>query len=346
MRRRSSPAFERKNHTLSKFPAWDIMESASVGFDELSLKNDVFAYVCYTDAADYIASQIRTSSSRNNGQYSQEVIAKFAKEYICNPPQNHRIASQDFGLRLGSPEIDGPEMVAWLLGALTLEERQVVLLLRLPGASPLSIAESLSFEESKVKFLSKRAENKIKKRKQETRWVENKPDAALHAFFDDAIPDERTFYIIYDRFWSAGINKLAYYIVADRLSALKMEEVVRHLAYDCVENENFDVDNPWKGNNEKHWPGFQQLTFDACEAEILTFSSDTKTRISEPGDLWATCINEELSVPERQCVLLSTFYHKRDPAGISAISNVLRLEPSIVEQHIQTALKKTLNALS
>ena len=41
-------------------------------------------------------------------------------------------------------------MVAWLLEALTLEERQVVLLLRFPGATTDSVAELLSLEESEV----------------------------------------------------------------------------------------------------------------------------------------------------------------------------------------------------
>lgn len=237
-------------------------------------------------------------------------------------------------------------MVAWLLEALTLEERQVVLLLRFPGATTDSVAELLSLEESEVYYLSNVAKDKIKKRKQDTTWAESKPDAELLEVLgydedgEKKVPDEKKFQKIYEAYWSTAINKLAYYILADRLGASNIEDTVRESAYKYVEAKTFDVTNAWKGNAEELWPGFQQLTFDACEEEIITFSKANEKNY-EPGDVWAMCINEELSVDERQCLLLSTFYHKRDPDGITAICIALRKKrQSTVKKHIRNAFEK------
>ena len=238
-------------------------------------------------------------------------------------------------------------MVAWLLEALTLEERQVVLLLRFPGATTDSVAELLPLEESEVYYLSNVAEGKIKKRKQDTTWAESKPDAELLKVFgydedgEKTVPDEKQFQKIYEAQWGAAINKLAYYILSDRLGASNIEDTVRETSYCYVKNKTFDVSNAWKGNAEEIWPGFQQLTFNACEEEIITFSkAKQETLTHEPDDVWVTCI-KELSVGERQCLLLSTFYHKRDPDGITAIGSALGgKRQSTVKKHIRTAFEK------
>ena len=272
-------------------------------------------------------------------------IKAAVKAYICKSSEQGNVLARDFSSRK-SPfafpsENPALVMMEWLMAALTFEERQVLLLLRFPDASPTSVAEALCIEETTVRTHARKATKKLTKRKEETTW--GPPNEVDNEFIGD-VPDWNEFQRIYERDWRPSVTNLAYYLLGDTTGADRIADSVMTRSKPYVEEqESFDIHRAWEGNTSG-WIGFKRLTFKATQKFLILFNEKNKTHArAKPDDVWARRLQERLTAIETQVFLLSTLFYKSDDDGISKIAQLTDLCAETVKANIQRAVRKMLD---
>ena len=279
----------------------------------------------------------------NHFRLGEARVKSEAKAYILKPREENVLA-RDFSRSRTSPfaspsENPGFVMIQWLLGALTFEEIQVLLLLRFPEESPRTIAESLDLEEATVRTYARRGKRKLTARKDATQWENRTEDNE----FIGTVPDRREFQRIYERVWRRSVRHLAYCLIGDLTGATRIADTVMIRAYqDLEEQGRFDVDTAWQGDNE--FIGLKEHTFNEVEAFLIDFNEQEKEHVqTRPQDIWAKRVKERLTTAETKCFLL-TFFHRSDDNGIADISNLTGMPSEKVKRHIQRAVRKMLSS--
>ena len=351
-----------------------------VALSNTSIVQDAFKYVCYIPAARVIATEVlievlieripepeRFYKKITNAIHYRRplhliinaidaifpfkaAIEKESKAYICRSTEEGNLLAGK-SLRdapLAQPnENAGVVMAEWLLSALTFAERQVLLLLRFPGATRASVAEDLGLSEVEIRRLYNSANGKIDKRKGATTWKAVNPE---DTFTGDVSPGGdvssggETWEKFYESFWSRSVEEFAYHLLGDHVAARRIiADKVKALSKRYIEDETFDITRAWEGN-ENGWPGFKKLTFTASKEFLKTFNKvDKRYAKPKPEDVWASRIKERLSPTETQCFLLSTLFFPRDSEGIFQISKLVDLNEPSVENHLTRAIRKMLD---
>ena len=272
-------------------------------------------------------------------------IKAAVKAYICKSSKQGNVLARDFSSRKSpfafSSENPALVMMEWLMAALTFEERQVLLLLRFPDASPTSVAEALCIEETTVRTHARKATKKLTKRKERTTW--GPPNEVDNEFIGD-VPDWNEFQRIYERDWRPSVTNLAYYLLGDTTGADRIADSVMTRSKPYVEEqESFDIHRAWEGNTSG-WIGFKRLTFKATQKFLILFNEKNKTHArAKPDDVWARRLQERLTAIETQVFLLSTLFYKSDDDGISKIAQLTDLCAETVKANIQRAVRKMLD---
>ena len=266
------------------------------------------------------------------------LVKQVAWEYIGSAKEN--ALSKD---RLVPPPLTGcspanpQQMVVFLLSKLDVPERQAVLLYRFRGngITHRDIARHIDINVEALEDLHLSAEKKMSKdntsQRQDTRKTEK-------------ILSETDFIEDFENTWSKPVEAFATLMLGDPRHVSRISGAV--LEKSLCSRAQFNTDAAWEGHEK--WPGFRQLTADACRDFIIKL--DKKPAAYEKASLWQKCL-ATLTVDEYRCLMLSTFFYKRDDTtDICAIVNKFKYpntrtkaySQNKVQSHIQAALKKIL----
>ena len=231
------------------------------------------------------------------------------------------------------------QMVVFLLSKLDVPERQAVLLYRFrdDGITDRDIARHININVEALEDLYLSAEKKMNE--DDTQWQDTRKT--------EKILSETEFRKYFDNTWSKPVEAFATLMLGDRRHVSRISGAVLEKALCARAQFNTDAtDAAWEGHEK--WPGFRQLTADACRDFIIKL--DKKPAAYEKASLWQKCL-ATLTVDEYRCLMLSTFFYKRDDTtDICAIVNKFKYpntrtkaySQNKVQSHIQAALKKIL----
>jgi DNA-directed RNA polymerase specialized sigma24 family protein len=267
------------------------------------------------------------------------LVKQVAWEYIGNAKENNALAKD----RLVPPPLTGrspanlQQMDVYLLSKLDVPERQAVLLNRFrdDGITDRDIARHININVEALEDLHLSAEKKMNK--DDTQWQDTRKTK-------EKILSETDFIEDFDNTWSKPVEAFATLMLGDPRHVSRISGAV--LEKSLCSRAQFNTDAAWEGHEK--WPGFRQLTADACRDFIIKF--DKKPAEYEKASLWQKCL-ATLTVDEYRCLMLSTFFYKRDDTtDICAIVNKFKYpntrtkaySQNKVQSHIQAALKKIL----
>ncbi len=298
----------------------------------------------FTSLLAHLNPLIRIQENANAPDSLTPLVKQVAWEYIGKPKRDNPLAKKHlFPQPLAGRPADTQQMVVYLLSQLNFRQRQALLLSRFSekGITDRDIARHIGISVEELSINVEELEDILHTDTAANGQIsqddtsQTQDNTETEEYVDISEDD---FLKHYDVTFKNPIEAYASFMFGNRVYASKIASIIRReIANRIRESSNkFNPNKPWEGEGE--WEGFRQLTADTCRNFIIQLNEESQIPIG--SSLWGKCL-ETLTFNEYKCLLLFTFFYKRDE-GIREVAGILNQSEADLQAFMQTSLKTVL----